>query len=453
MQNKQNVSIIGLGHIGLPMMTILSNLRKNGKYLYNVNVIEKNNRLGKDKQKNIKEKKFIFNVNDKKFNQLLKKTINFSKVEVRTDFRNINKADIIIISINFEIQKNKKDFKPLIELIRNIGKKIKKNSMILFETTLPPGTCEKILVPILKKILFKRKINMEEICFAYSFERVMPGKDYLNSITSNFRCYSGFNEKSKKKCRKFLSSFINIKKYPLFELNSLTECETAKILENSYRAINIAFIDEWTKFSNLLKVDLLNIIKSIKVRPTHSNMMNPGLGVGGYCLTKDPLFADISRRLFFSKKVSFPIIEKSISINKKMPLFALSFIKENFKLNKKSKILMLGLSYKEDIGDLRHSPSIKLLKSLLKLNKNIKISDPLCKFNILKYDNFEIKDNLKKFDLILLCVKHKQYRSLSANLFSKKTVIMDLNNVLYKNQIRSFKNKKFKFHTLGNNAT
>ena len=94
-----------------------------------------------------------------------------------------------------------------------------------------------------------------------------------------------------------------------------------------------------------------------------------------------------------------------------------------------------------------------MLKSLLKLNKNIKISDPLCKFNILKYDNSEIKDNLKKFDLILLCVKHKQYRSLNTNLFSKKTVIMDLNNVLDKNQIRSFKNKKFKFHTLGNNAT
>ena len=88
-----------------------------------------------------------------------------------------------------------------------------------------------------------------------------------------------------------------------------------------------------------------------------------------------------------------------------------------------------------------------------RLNKNIKISDPLCKFNILKYDNFEIKDNLKKFDLILLCVKHKQYRSLNANLFSKKTVIMDLNNVLDKNQIKSFKNKKFRFHTLGNNAT
>ena len=126
MQNRQNVSIVGLGHIGLPMMTILANLKKNGKYLYNVNAIEKNNKLGKDKQKNIKEKKFIFNTNDKKFNQLLKKTIKFSKVEIRTDFKNVNIADIIIISINFEIKKNKKDFKPIIELIGNIGKKIKK---------------------------------------------------------------------------------------------------------------------------------------------------------------------------------------------------------------------------------------------------------------------------------------------------------------------------------------
>jgi len=453
MKNRQNVSIVGLGHIGLPMMTILANLKKNGKYLYNVNAIEKNNKLGKDKQRYIKEKKFIFNTNDEKFNQLLKKTIKLSKVEIRIDFKNIDIADIIIISINFEIKKNKKDFNPLIELIRNIGKKIKKKSLILFETTLPPGTCEKILVPVLKKILFKRKISIEEIYFSYSFERVMPGKGYLNSITSNFRCYSGYNEKSKKKCKKFLSSFINIKKYPLFELKSLTECETAKILENSYRAINIAFIDEWTKFSNLMKIDLFNIIKSIKVRPTHSNMMNPGLGVGGYCLTKDPLFADVSSKLFFSKKISFPIIKKSISINKKMPIFALSFIKENFKLSNKSKILMLGLSYKEDTGDLRYSPSVKLLKSLLELNKNIKISDPFCKFNILKCNNFEIKNNLKKFDLILLCLKHKQYKFLNVNLFSKKTVIMDLNNVLDKKQISIFKKNKFKLFTLGNNAT
>ena len=280
----------------------------------------------------------------------------------------------------------------------------------------------------------------------------MPGKDYLNSIISNYRCYSGYNQESKKRCRKFLCSFINIKKYPLFELNSLTECETAKILENSYRAVNIAFIDEWTKFSNLMKIDLLNVIKSIKLRPTHSNMMNPGLGVGGYCLTKDPLFADISSKILFPSKISFPIIKKSISINKKMPLFALNFIRENFKLNRNSKILMLGMSYKEDIGDIRHSPSIILLNHLLKFSKKIKVNDPFYKSNISRCENLEIKNNLKKFDLILFCIKHKQYKNLNARFFSKKTVIIDLNNVLNKNQIKIFKRKKFKLFTLGNNA-
>ena len=121
----------------------------------------------------------------------------------------------------------------------------------------------------------------------------MPRKNYLSSITSNYRCYSGYNNLSKHTCKKFLNSFINIKKYPLYELNTITKCEAAKILENSYRAINIAFIDEWTKYSSLMKINLMNIIQSIKMRPTHSNIMRPGLGVGGYCLTKNPLFVDI----------------------------------------------------------------------------------------------------------------------------------------------------------------
>ena len=97
------------------------------------------------------------------------------------------------------------------------------------------------------------------------------------------------NTASKKKCSNFLKTFINSKKYKLTEFNNLTECEASKILENSYRAINIAFIDEWTKFAPKLKIDLLKIINAIKLRPTHSNLMKPGIGVGGYCLTKTPI--------------------------------------------------------------------------------------------------------------------------------------------------------------------
>jgi len=451
MQQKQNISIIGLGHVGLPMMAILANLKRNSKYLYKVNVVEKNNKRGLQIQNSIQKKELFFKTNDLKFNKLLDKAINLRNIDIRTDFNNLKKSDIIIISVNFEIKKHKKDFNNLKKLIQNIGNKIKKKTLILFETTIPPGTCEKILIPELKKTLTRRKIKLEDIYFSYSFERVMPGKDYLNSITSNYRCYSGYNNISKKKCKQFLSSFINIKKYPLFELNTITECETAKILENSYRAINIAFIDEWTKYSNLMKIDLLNVIKSIKIRPTHSNIMRPGLGVGGYCLTKDPLFAEVSAKILFHGKISFPIIKKTMVINKKMPSFALSFIKKNFKLSSKKNILILGMSYKEDTGDMRHSPSVILLKQLLNYNKNIKINDPFYKSHILNCKNYEIKNGLKKFDLILLCTGHKQYKNLNANLFSKKTVIFDLNNVLSNKQTIDFK-KKLNLFKLGSNA-
>jgi len=450
MHRKQKISIIGLGHVGLPMMLILSNLKKKGKYLYDVNVVENNDKKGKNIKRLVDKKKTFFNTNDNKFNKLFNKTINSSKCEIRTDLENIKNANIIIISINFEIKKNIKDFNILKQLIRNIGNRIKKKTLILFETTVPPGTCEKMLIPELEKTLHKRKIKLDEISFSYSFERVMPGKNYLNSITSNYRCYSGHNNLSKYKCRNFLSSFINIKKYPLYELDSITECEAAKILENSYRAINIAFIDEWTKYSNLMKINLMNIIQSIKLRPTHSNLMRPGLGVGGYCLTKDPLFVNISGKIFLPGKMSFPITKKSISINKKMPLFALSFVKQNYKLTNKSKILMLGMSYKEDVGDMRHSPSVTLLKHLLNYSKNIKINDPFYKSRILKCEYIETKNNLKDFDLVLLCTAHKQYKNLSSNLFQKRAVIIDLNNVLNKNQTIDFK-KKLKTFKLGNN--
>jgi len=451
MQHKKKISIIGLGHVGLPMMLILSSLKVKGKYLYDVNAIENNDKKGTNIKKLIDKKKSFFNTNDSKFNKLFNKTINSTKCEVRTDLKNINTADIVIVSINFETKKNIKDFNILKDLIRNIGSRIRKKTLILFETTVPPGTCEKILIPELEKSLLHRKIKLNEVSFSYSFERVMPGKNYLSSITSNYRCYSGYNNLSKHTCKKFLSSFINIKKYPLYELNTITECEAAKILENSYRAINIAFIDEWTKYSSLMKINLMNIIQSIKMRPTHSNIMRPGLGVGGYCLTKDPLFVDISGKIFLQGKTSFPIIKKSISINKKMPMFALSFIKENYKLTNKSKILMLGMSYKEDIGDMRHSPSVILLKYLLNYSKNIKINDPFYKSNLLKCENIGMHNSFKEFDLVLFCTAHKQYKSLSANLFQRSAVIVDLNNVLDKNQTVTFK-KKLKVFKLGSNV-
>ena len=172
----------------------------------------------------------------------------------------------------------------------------------------------------------------------------MPGAKYYDSIVNINRCYSGINNESAKACKNFLKSFINIKKYLLFKLERIKDCETSKILENSYRAVNIAFLDEWTTFANKIGVNLNRVIDGIKIRTTHNNIMRPGLGVGGYCLTKDPLFAKISSDYLFKTHTDFPLTLKSVKINKKMPLNSLQFLKKKYFMLTVMNVLCLELN-------------------------------------------------------------------------------------------------------------
>jgi nucleotide sugar dehydrogenase len=252
-------------------------------------------------------------------------------------------------------------------------------------------------------------------------------------------------------CEKFLKTFINTKNYPLFKLKSLTDCEAAKILENTYRTINIAFIDEWTKYAELMKINLLTIISAIKARHTHSNIMKPGLGVGGYCLTKDPLFAEYSAKLFTKKKLSFPITKSSIEINKKMPQHSYNFINKFYKIKKSSKILIYGLAYKEDVSDIRHSPSITLFNNLKIKTKNIYCIDPLIKKNNWKKFNVVNKIDLKKIDLVIMCVKHQQFQKIPIKMIKRKSIVIDLNNVLTFHQAEALSKNGVKTHVLGVN--
>ena len=315
------------------------------------------------------------------------------------------------------------------------------------ETTIPPGTSEKVIYPQIKQILRKRKFK-KKVLYAYSYERVMPGAKYYDSIVNINRCYSGINNESAKACKNFLKSFINTKKYLLFKLERIKDCETSKILENSYRAVNIAFLDEWTTFANKIGVNLNRMIDGIKVRTTHNNIMRPGLGVGGYCLTKDPLFAKISSDYLFKIHTDFPLTLKSVKINKKMPLNSLQFLKKNMP-RKKLNILILGASYKQDIGDIRSSPSIDLYKYLKRDGNSVAIYDPL----ILQSQKakFIVNNlpNLNNFDVVIFCVAHKTFNKLKLSKLPKKPHYFDLNMVLNNTNKIFMKQKKFKLKVLG----
>lgn len=433
--------VIGLGYVGLPMAIAIANAKLKHKFHYKVFGFDKDLKKSEILQQSIISKKLPIETTDKKLKQKFFTSSHKNKINLINDIKDVNKMDIIVLSVGFDFIDNKNSLKNLIKLINSITLNIKNGALLLIETTLPPGTFEKILVPKIKQNLKKRRARLENIYLGYSFERIMPGSKYYDSIVNNYRCYSGLNISSKKAVRSFLKSIINYKKYPLKELDTITECEAAKILENSYRAINIALIDEWVKYAKTINVDLLTIIKSIKIRSTHSNIMMPGLGVGGYCLPKDGLFAAKSAKMIFKKKLNFPFINLASEINNKMPLTSLNLVESETKRLKGEKILIMGSAYRPDVDDTRNSPSLILVKELKKKGAIVSTHDPMI-----------INKKIPKFgqyNLVLFCVKHKKYKNISIKNFSKKTTYFDLNNVLNEKIISFMKKNRYKLNILG----
>ena len=457
-KKRDIVCVVGLGFVGSATSIAIA-LSKN-KYSYNFDVIglEKNNSRGKQIVNKFNNGIFPFQSTDNLIKSSLKKQIKIN-LKASTDIKYIAKANVIVCNINLDIQKYNNNinvkFDQFKKSITEISKLVNPKSLIIIETTVPPGTCKNIVAPIIRNEFRNRGIITSDILLAHSYERVMPGENYLNSIRNHWRVYSGINKKSEKKCHNFLKKFINSKKYPLYKLPNTNSSECAKIIENSYRALNIAFIDEWNNFSLGMDIDLNEVINSIKIRPSHSNLMSPGLGVGGYCLTKDPLFGYISSKNFLKiKKNNFPLSTKAIEINNSMPLSSFNFIKKNFskKLFNK-KIILFGGTYRENIADTRNAPVTKLIKLLLKNKNNIVLHDPYIEKSYFKQKiAITKKIDILSFDLAIFCVPHKVYKKINFNnnkMKNNKITIFDVFNVLTKNQIKQINKLNIKNFIMG----
>jgi UDP-N-acetyl-D-glucosamine dehydrogenase len=440
MKCNKKVSIVGLGFIGLPLYAKLVH-RFNS---CNVFGIDKQSKLIKEKFKQLQSGINPIKSNDRLFDKIIKKN-SINKLNLKTDLSCISKSNIIVISVGFDLTKLN-SMQSIKKIFAKILHKVKENTLIILETTILPGTSEKIILPLIDKICKKRKICPKKIFFSYSFERIMPGKNYIKSL-SNHRCYSSKDDNSKKKTEDFFKNFLNIKSKNLFFLNSMTECETTKIIENTYRALNIAFIDEWTNFCIERNLNLNKILEAIRIRETHRNIMKPGLGVGGYCLTKDLIFGSMSNSYFKFKKINFPLTFRAKKINEKMVKTSFFFLKKNvFIANKK--ILILGASYKEDVFDLRLSPVIDLYKLLKKYTTKIQIFDPLSRGN----EGYKIVKKMPKFinfDIIIFANGHEQIKNINLKKFNKKPFYFDLNNIISKEKIVFLKKKGFRIKVLG----
>ena len=389
-------------------------------------------------------------------------------------------ADVVVVDVQCDYRKEalgnvvegKAEIGALEEALKVIGEKIPPECMVLIETTVPPGTTEYVAYPLIKKAFERRGISGEPL-IAHSFERVMPGREYVSSIRDFWRVCSGINEESKRRVVKFLSEVLNVEKFPLTVLDRPLESETCKIVENSYRATILAYLHEWSLFAERNGVDLIKVIQAIKVRPTHSNMIFPGPGIGGYCLPKDGgLGVWAYQTLMGFEDDIFKITPLAIDINDTRSLHVAQLVRDALrnmgKIVAASKIAVLGASYREDVGDTRYSGSEIVVRKLTEMGAEVSVHDPYVKHwwefekqetypspghswsrffrNQEKLKELRIQKDLagclKEADAVVLAVRHEPYLALDPDRIVEMTgrpaAIVDCFGILDDETIRRY---------------
>jgi nucleotide sugar dehydrogenase len=297
-------------------------------------------------------------------------------------------ADVVVVDVQCDYSKqalgNVKtgsvDMIALEETFARIGEHVAPEALILIETTVAPGTTEQIAFPIIKQAFEKRGIRTPPL-LAHSYERVMPGKNYVASVRDFWRVCSGVNREARDRVVGFLNSVLNTTKYPLTVLDVPIESETAKIIENSFRAVILAFMDEWSLFAERNGVDLKKVIEAIRVRPTHSNILFPGPGVGGYCLPKDGgLGVWAYQHILGWEDDIFRITPLAVDINDTRALHVPQLVRDALRNMGEpvaaADVLILGVSYREDVGDTRYSGSEIIVRRLTEMGAKLRVHDP-----------------------------------------------------------------------------
>ncbi len=391
-------------------------------------------------------------------------------------------ADTVVVDVQCDYQKKQlgnmktgeADMAALEATMRSIGQKIQPHCMVLIETTVAPGTTEFVAWPILKKAFAKRGIKTTPI-LAHSFERVMPGREYVSSIRDFWRVCSGCNSEARARVEKFLHEVLNTKDFPLTVMDRPIESETTKIVENSYRATILAYLHEWSIFAERNGVDLVKVIDAIKMRPTHSNMIFPGPGIGGYCLPKDGGLGYWAYRHILGFEDGddlFKITPTAIDINDTRGLHVAQLTRDALRNMARyiagAEVLICGASYRQDVGDTRYSGSEMVVRKLTELGAEMRVHDPYVEhwyelesqedypspgtswkrffrnqehLNEMKVSQ-NLQESLKGVEAVIFAVPHHQYSDLSPDDIVKwaggPVAIVDAFGMLSDEKIRRY---------------
>ncbi len=387
-----NVGIVGLGYVGLPLALAFAK--------QNVKIIGLDNDLKKIKTLK-RGKSYIKTISNKEIKLNSKLTIFSNKNNI------IKKCDVVIFCLPTPLTKN---FEPDLSYVENtfneVSKYFKKNTLICLESTTYPGTTEDIFANNLKK----KFIIGENIFLGYSPEREDPGnkKFSIDKITKVVAGYS-------KNCLNLMDTLYSIIT-KTYKVSNLKTAETTKLFENIFRSVNIGLVNEMKIICDKMKLDVHEIIDAAKTKPFGYMEFRPGPGLGGHCIPIDPFLLTWKAKEY---GVNTRFIELSGQINSEMPNYVCNKIVNYFAkttINRKPKILIIGLSYKKNTDDIREAPSLKIIEILNKINFEIVYYDDYfpkfpksrnCNFTKKKYDIY--KNKMKDIDLAVLVTDHDNF--------------------------------------------
>jgi len=449
-QGKEIVVVMGVGFVGAVMAAIIADTvdKKTGKPNKFVIGCQRPSTRSYWKIPLLNRGQTPVKAEDPEVEPMIKRCVLEKKTLVATYNNDCLKlADCVVVDVQCDYTKHdlgnmrtgRAEMSALEATIKTIGDKVPPKCLTLIETTVAPGTTEFVALPIMKKTFAARGIDSEPL-LAHSFERVMPGKQYVSSIRDFWRVCSGCNAEARERVEKFLTEVLNTEEYPLTVMDRPIESETTKIVENSFRACLLAFLNEWSLFAERNGVDLIKVIKAIKVRPTHSNIIFPGPGIGGYCLPKDGGLGHWAYKhiLGFNDDI-FKMTTMAIDINDTRALHVATLTRDALRNMGRqtagAPVLLCGASYRQDVADTRYSGSEIVVRKLTEMGAEMRVHDPYVEhwYELEKQDTYPAQGHsLARFfrnqdDLINIRVQH----DLAAAIKGAQAIILAVPHAPY----------------------
>jgi UDP-N-acetyl-D-glucosamine dehydrogenase len=453
------VCVQGLGFVGMAMALATASARlPDGSPAFEVVGVELDNEAGRARVDAVNAGRVPVTSSDPQMDAAMREAVAAGNLRGTIDPAAYESAEVAIVDVGLDVTRTDSgptvDFTGLRGAVRALASRLPSGALMIVETTVPPGACATVVAPEIEDALRERGLPPDSILLAHAYERVMPGPQYLDSIVNYWRVYAGHTPEAADACERFLSAVVNTDEYPLTRLGSTTASETAKVLENSYRALTIAFMEEWGRFAEAAGFDLFEAIDAIRMRPTHANMRQPGFGVGGYCLTKDPLFAEYgARELLGFHGLEFPFSERALEVNDVMPLVTLDKLDELLGGLGGKRILLLGVSYREGVADTRESPAGTFVAEARRRGAEIAAQDPLVS-DLGEGGPDEVLADLPApagFDAVVFAVPHSQYADIDLPewIGHAHPLVLDANRVLDLEKLRTLAGMGLRVWSIG----